>query len=349
MRKFLAIVVAILFIISGIYIHSLYIMVESVRVAQRERGEEFEAIRSLAFTPDLPVGASAYETYEPISSMLYDVFVNRQIIASFTNLSDARNFAESHANASIFEQNSLSWVWDNHPQFELHVNNVRILYNTFAAAREAARNYDNAQIIFRRSGRVVWSENYIRSLHYFIENVPLILQQPRLPRGCGVVSIGMLINFKGIEVDKMTLAEEVARHPNNPYKGFIGCIYSWDNWGYGVYHGPIYDLLYKYLPERAIDITGADFEDLYFFIEGGNPVWVVVNSRYTHLPPYQFFYHETDDGFVRLTWRMHAVLITGFDDNYIYFNDPNNVRHQAPKAGFIAAWEQMGRQAVTVS
>jgi len=325
-------------------------MVENVREAQRERGREFEALRNLGFTPEFTVEASvAPDAVNQGSSMLYDVFVNRQLMASFANLTDAKVFARNHANASIFEQNSLSWVWDNHPLFELHVNNVRILYNTFAGAREAARSYENAHIVFRRSGRVVWNDAYERAPYYFIEGVPLILQQPRLPRGCAVVSLCMLLNFKGVEVDKMTLAEEIARHPNNPYKGFIGCIYSWDNWGYGVYHGPIYELLYKYLPERAIDITGADFDDLYFFIEQGNPVLVVVNSRYTHLPPYQFFYHQTDDGFVRLTWRMHAVLVTGFDENYIYFNDPNNVRHQAPKNGFIAAWEQMGRQAVTVS
>jgi len=163
------------------------------------------------------------------------------------------------------------------------------------------------------------------------------------------VSLAMLLNFKGIEVDKMDLAQEVARHPNNPFKGFVGDIYSWSNFGYGVYHGPIYELLYRYLPERAIDITGSDFEDLLFHIERDNPVWVVVNTRYQYLPPYQWHTHQTDDGPIQITWRMHAVLITGFDENTIFFNDPNNVQHSAPRANFQAAWEQIGRQAVTVS
>ena len=347
MRKFLTFVIAALFIACGIYIHSLYIMVEHVRAAQKERGIEFEAIRTQGLSH-----APLYDTTEENginSAMLYDVFVNRQLVATFENLSDAKEFAANRQNASIFEQQSLSWVWDNHPQFELHINNVRMLYHTFLSAREEAVNHDDAFIVFRRSGRRVWDSAFSPSVSHFIEGVPLILQQPRLNRGCGVVSLAMLLNYMGIEVCKMDLAQEIATHPNNPFKGFVGDIYSWNNWGYGVYHGPIYDLLYKYLPDRAIDITGGDFEDLLFFIEKGSPVWVVVNTRYTYLPPYQWVTHQTDDGPIQITWRMHAVLVTGFDENTIFFNDPNNVQHSANRANFQAAWEQIGRQAVTIS
>jgi len=348
MRLFLTLVIAVLIVACGIYVHSLYILVENVRAAQAERAEEFAAAQLEAAADE--ANADNRNDNEPASGngFLYDVFINRQLVATFEDLSDAKDFAVTRQNASIFEQQSLSWVWDNLPQFELNLGDVRMLFGTFQAAREAAREHEEAFILFRRSGQRVWDSTRMPALSHHIENVPLILQQPRLNRGCGVVSLAMLLNFLGYDVDKMDLAREVTTHPNNPFKGFVGDIYSWSNWGYGVYHGPIFDLLQKYVPDRAIDITGSDFEDLFYFIESGNPVWVVVNTHYRYLPPYQWHNLQTDEGIIQITWRMHAVLITGFDDERIYFNDPNNVQGSAPRADFQAAWEQIGRQAVTV-
>ena len=47
--------------------------------------------------------------------------------------------------------------------------------------------------------------------------------------------------------------------------------------------------------------------------------------------------------------KKHSVLITGYDDRFIYFNDPwaTNKNSRAPKADFIAGWEQLGKQAIS--
>lgn len=61
-----------------------------------------------------------------------------------------------------------------------------------------------------------------------IEDVPFIKQLPELPRGCEVTSLAMLLQYKGVQVDKMQLASEIHRVPfeqnglrGNPYEGFV--------------------------------------------------------------------------------------------------------------------------------
>ena len=135
----------------------------------------------------------------------------------------------------------------------------------------------------------------------------------------------------------------------NPNYGFIGNMHDITEFGYGVYHRPIFDLLRNYYPNQAVDITGAQFDDLLQFVARGIPVWVVTNTRFHYLPPYQFFSANTPDGQIRATWRMHAVVITGFDQTHIFFNDPLGNATFATRANFIGAWEQMGSQAVSLS
>jgi uncharacterized protein YvpB len=94
-------------------------------------------------------------------------------------------------------------------------------------------------------------------------DVPLISQLPELPRGCEVTSLSMMLNFAGINVDKMELARNIKKvnflnsgFNGNPNEGFVGSMYSLDEPGLGVYHEPIAALAEKYLPGRIIDLTG---------------------------------------------------------------------------------------------
>jgi uncharacterized protein YvpB len=126
-------------------------------------------------------------------------------------------------------------------------------------------------------------------------------------------------------------------------------MYNFSENGLGVYHKPIYGLLDQYMPGRAIDITGSDFENVLFFINNGIPAWVIINSTYKPLPDNMFETWQTGDGEISVTNKEHSVLVTGYDENYIYFNDPLGYQSHAPRQEFEDAWRQMGSQAVTVS
>ncbi|MES5895765.1 MULTISPECIES: C39 family peptidase [Bacillus cereus group] len=190
-----------------------------------------------------------------------------------------------------------------------------------------------------------------------ITEVPFIRQLPELPRGCEVTSLAMLLQHKGVQVDKMQLASEIHRVPfkqndlhGNPYEGFVGNIYTKAEPGYGVYNQPIFNLAEKYIPEKVINLTGRDVQDLYKVISSGSPVWVIINTTFKPLAESSFETWNTSSGKVKITYYEHSVVVIGYDQNFVYVNDPlaNNPRKAVPRAEFEKAWEQMGKQAITI-
>jgi uncharacterized protein YvpB len=189
-------------------------------------------------------------------------------------------------------------------------------------------------------------------------DVPFIAQMPELPRGCEVTSLAMLLRYAGVDADKMTLAEQVDKVPywvnggnGNPYDGFVGNMYTFSEPGYGVYHGPIQRLADRYVPGRVIELTGWNFDDvLQQHVAKGRPVWVIANARFYALDPGSFETWHTPSGDVNITWEEHSVVVTGFDADAVYINNPlagKNERHD--RGSFRAAWEQMGSQAITIA
>lgn len=171
----------------------------------------------------------------------------------------------------------------------------------------------------------------------------------------------MLLNHAGIKVDKMTLAKQIKKNPTpyrihngkvfygHPNEGFVGDMYTKKKPGYGVYHKPIKELAESYLPNQIIDLTGQSFEEIYKYLSKGTPVWVITNTTFRVLPPSEFIEWQTPQGPLKITYWEHSVLITGYDEQYIYFNDPltGTKNKKAPKSEFINAWIQMGKQAIT--
>ncbi|WIY61963.1 C39 family peptidase [Bacillus arachidis] len=190
-----------------------------------------------------------------------------------------------------------------------------------------------------------------------IENVPFIKQLPELQRGCEVTSLAMLLQYKGVQVDKMQLASEVNKVPfkennlrGNPHEGFVGNIYTKSEPGYGVYHQPIFKLAEKYVPEKTINLTGREIEDIYKVISSGSPVWIIANTTFQPLAEDSFETWNTNEGDVKITYYEHSVVVVGYDQNYVYMNDPlaNNPNKKVSRSEFERAWEQMGKQAITI-
>ena len=187
-------------------------------------------------------------------------------------------------------------------------------------------------------------------------NAPHIKQNPQLPRGCEVTSLAMLLNHAGVSVDKMTLAKKVKKVPyrsnglrGNLNDGFVGNMYSMNQPGIGVYHGPIKDLAESYLPGKVFDLTGKEFNSVLEQLDQKRPVWVLVTRTYDIVPESRWTTWKTRSGPLKITFKMHSVLVTGYDKDFIYVNDPLSIKNRKlPRQKFIAGWEQMGKQAITI-
>ena len=190
-------------------------------------------------------------------------------------------------------------------------------------------------------------------------DAPIINQLPELQRGCEVTSLAMLIEQAGKKADKMTLAKQIKTIPftdrngyrGNPYDGFVGNIYTFSQPGLGVYHGPVYQLAKQYIGNQAVDLTGKDWKAVQEKLAGGHAVWVITNSSFSPLPKSDpnWYTFKTKEGPLRVTYKEHSVLVTGYGPHSVYINDPLSGKKnlQLNKENFIKAWEQMGSQAIS--
>lgn len=204
---------------------------------------------------------------------------------------------------------------------------------------------------------------------YFM-SVPAQSQFPQLPNGCEVTSLSMLLSAVGHPVSKMTLAAEMPKAPTplklaiytnsqgqtvhkvtywgNPNVGFVGSVYTAGE-GYGIYNGPMMHLLSNVLPGRAENLTNHPFSQILDHVGHGIPVEVW--TTLTFKPTTDWVSWNSPQGVVRATPLEHAVLIVGYNATQLFINNPwtGQAGERIAKAPFIAAWQQLGRQAITVT
>ncbi|WP_051331169.1 C39 family peptidase [Aneurinibacillus terranovensis] len=290
----------------------------------------------------------------------FEVYEYNTLLKSFGTFEEAVNYARQHTHASVRKKQG-DELWNNYGPFIVYTNGRYASdFSTYKEALSYARKAKSAAIYTHIDHLLIWNSGDPLKGSAQVD-APLLSQLPELPRGCEVTSLAMLLGSAGIQVDKMTLANEVARDTTpytqengqvyfgNPNTGFVGSMTSLDDPGFGVFHGPIKDLAEKYLPNRIVDLTGIGFSDILYQIQKGRPVWIISNAEFVPLDDSYFQTWDTPTGKISTTYKEHSVLLTGYDDSYVYFNDPlaGVKNRRMPLPSFKAAWEQMGSQAIT--
>ncbi|EOO17630.1 hypothetical protein IG9_02465 [Bacillus cereus HuA2-9] len=193
-----------------------------------------------------------------------------------------------------------------------------------------------------------------------ILNVPSIYQFSELHNGCEVVSLQMLVEHQiGRSLNKVAFAFEMPFNQTklknyktssqiwgDPDVGFVGDV-TGNTPGYSINPEPLKRLLDKYA--RGTNLTGNDFSVLEDYVRNGKPVVTWVTEALNNPRPITTW--KTPGG-KTIYGRMntHAVVLTGVDDNYVYYNDPfygtKNVK--VSKSWFASIYNQMGKKALSV-
>lgn len=195
-----------------------------------------------------------------------------------------------------------------------------------------------------------------------ILDVPVVTQKPGLYNGCEVSSLDMLLRYKGIDTDKMTLAKQIKKDAapivrnssgkivswGDPEKGFVGDI-TGKKIGYGVYDKPLLALLETYMPGRGANLTGEDIDDLFESVKNGNPVVVWVTCNFNE--PSDFVTWKSGEKKIKATFSEHAVLLVGYDEERCYVNNPlsGEKKEKVDRSAFEKVWKSMGSMAITCS
>ncbi|MUG86919.1 hypothetical protein GNP92_11260 [Paenibacillus timonensis] len=190
-------------------------------------------------------------------------------------------------------------------------------------------------------------------------DAPLIKQLPELYNGCEITSLAMLLQFHGIDKNKMELVGEMKKDPTpmkidangnitywgDPNLGFVGDI-TGNQKGYSIYHSALLHVLKNYIP-TTVDLTNKTFDTLEQQMAQGVPIiaWTTI----AYVEPSQWVIWDSPTGPVRATFSVHSVLLVGYDEQYVYVNDPlSGVKgHKVDKQQFIRSWEAFGKQALS--
>ena len=155
----------------------------------------------------------------------------------------------------------------------------------------------------------------------------LIEQYPELPAGCESVSLTMLLNYYGFDLDKQYIVDNHLIYSGNFVLGYCGDPYSYSVGG-GCYAPGMTDTANDFLTKRksnfqAVNITGTEFDEVFEYIAAGHPVlvWTTINMAY----PNKSYYEYDNDGNV-YGWdtNEHCVVLTGYDykANTVTIYDP---------------------------
>lgn len=194
-----------------------------------------------------------------------------------------------------------------------------------------------------------------------ILDIPVIPQYPELPAGCEVTSLAMLLQYAGFDKSKMELYEELPKDPTpieynkdgsikfwgNPNTGYVGDATPRAK-GFAIFHAGVMPFLQRYIPE-AIDLTREPFDKYEEQIAQGIPVvvWTTIDFKV----PEKWVTWDSPLGLVRTTFKEHAVLLVGYDEDHVYVNDPASGKKamKLNKNEFIATWVALGKQGVSYS
>lgn len=193
-----------------------------------------------------------------------------------------------------------------------------------------------------------------------ILDVGLVKQFPEYYNGCEATSLSMLLNYAGAKVDKATVVSKIKMDTTpikynsggriiswgNPKVGFVGDIIG-NRPGYSIDPVALAPTINVFLPGKALDLTECDYKVIESTILSGRPVVAWITENFVNPT---FSQSWTSNGEVVMAdFSQHAVLLTGVNEDALYYNDPlTGVKNaRVDKSTFQRIWTKMGKKALS--
>lgn len=194
-------------------------------------------------------------------------------------------------------------------------------------------------------------------------NVKNILQNPELPTGCEITSATILLNYYGYAVDKEQMCKYLPQsnkfyYINGKLVGpdtnecFVGNPYSTKGRALQCFAPVIEKAVNGYLSYvnseyRAKAIIGEELENLYEYLRNGNPVCVWTTIGMAKATKIQDWHNDSME--IVTSYRgLHCLVMTGYDEQYVYVADPLGQFTKVDKELFEDRYKSVGSQAVVL-
>lgn len=306
--------------------------------------------------------------FEPVQAVIDKIIINKVI-------NNQNTIRISHSSTSLNEENIpiASNVHKKYVMLDTHLTSERSFYEAYNGNNLVGVSSELAEGLqlsaTKNVTRLYAVNNGVRELIYdqsalpstIMIDVPIMAQRPELIRGCESTALAMFLSYYAdSEISKIEVAEKLRRDDTpktivngmisfgDMHKGFVGSMTDRVKPGLGAYVEPVYDLAKEYV-KGVHNITGASFDQILNFVGNGQPVWVITPANYNKVSEYVIQHWITPSGYMEVTYLEHSVVIVGYDETYVYLNDPQQGRViKQPRISFEIGWENQGSQAMVV-
>lgn len=194
-------------------------------------------------------------------------------------------------------------------------------------------------------------------------SVPVVMQQPELPHGCEITSLTALLNYYGVNVTKMEMAQNYL--PTKPLKTVGEKVYGADpnvaytgdpeniKTGTYVFAAPIVKAAKQAITAqkadlRVINVSEKSQQDILQFVKDGIPVVVWVTLDLTEPRTKGGWFIEGTKNYHAMYQNLHAVVLTGSLGDNVVAMDPLKGYVTYNAAQFFKSYQELGSQAVAV-
>ena len=196
-------------------------------------------------------------------------------------------------------------------------------------------------------------------------DVPVVMQNPELPHGCEITSLTAVLNYYGVNVTKLEMADtylpkqkistvDGQRFGPNPHQAFAGDPRDKAN-GMYVFAAPIVKAAEAAIADkqanlRVTNMSKASQDEILQLVREGVPVvtWVTLDLSKPNTNAAKGWIYKGETMPREAYMNLHAVVLTGHLGNKVVVMDPLKGYVTYNVDQFFKSYKELGEQAVAL-